>query len=121
MLPRHTDMACRTKYRVEKDKEARIQPRADVDASAAGDSGQGDEHQVFEKDMDAGQGHGKEDQTRANADSLEAVEMASMGIDGHDNQDSGVSSMATWGSSNAEPEEDDGGNPAHDPTIEDKE
>lgn len=122
MLPRHTENACRTKYRVVRDKEARIQPRADADAPAAGELGQGDELQVLEKDMEAGQSHGKEDQTAgADADSLGAVEMASMGIDGHDDQDSGESLMTSGSSGNTEPEEDDNGNPARDPTLEDKE
>lgn len=115
-------MACRTKYRLVKDKEARINLQAHDGAPAAPEPGQDDELHVLENGMDGGQRHGKEDQTTtAIADNLDGSDLASMGIDGHDEQDSGDSSVATGSSGDADAEEDDGGYPAHDPMIEDKE
>ncbi|KAI7780222.1 hypothetical protein LA080_016307 [Diaporthe eres] len=59
MLPRHTWMACQTKYRMVKNKDGRSDGRSTIDAAAVGKQGQSNEAQVVQEGMEAG--HGIED------------------------------------------------------------
>lgn len=121
MLPRHTSMACQTKYRVVKNKEARIHPQSLGDARNSSEQSQDDEGEVLEKDMDAGQGQGsqgkQEKTTSAIPTDLDGVMAASMDIEGHDKQDIGEVSMATDNGGAPESEEEDGGNTPHDSAV----
>lgn len=118
MLPRHTGMACQTKYRVVKNKEARIHPQSLGDARNSSELSQDDEGEVLEKDMDAGQGQGKQEKmTSSIPTDLDGIPAASMDIEGHDKQDSGEDSMATDSGGAPESEEEDGGNTPHDSAV----
>lgn len=120
MLPRHTGLACQAKYRLVKNREARVNPQSLGDSRTAGEQSQGDEVEVLEKDTDGGQDHGEEDETTsANPTDLNEVPSASTDIEGHDMQNHGEISMSAGSDGSPEVEEDGGGNMAHDPEAND--
>lgn len=122
MLPRHTGLACQAKYRLVKNREARVHPQSLGDSGAAGEQGQSDEVEVPGKDTDACQNHAKEDETTsANPTDLHGVPAASMDIEGQDRQDNGEASGTTGSDGASEAEEDDGEDTENDPAANDEE
>lgn len=120
MLPRHTGLACQAKYRLVKNREARVHPQSLGDSRAAGEQSHGDEVGMLEKDLDAGQDHGAEDETTsANPTDLNAIPAASTDIEGHDTEDNGEVSLTAGSDGASEAEEDGDGNTAHDPESND--
>lgn len=122
MLPRHTGLACQAKYRLVKNREARIHPQSLGDTRASGEHGHDDEVEMLEKHTDAGHGHEKDDDaTDAIPADLNGVPTASVDIEGLDKQDNEGDSMSAGSGGDPEAEEDDGGDTAHEPTVNDKE
>lgn len=105
MLPRHTWMACQTKYRMVKNKEGRSDGRSTIDAPAVGKQGQSNEAQVIQEGMEAG--HGVEDTnetTGANSSSRSGMQAVGVDIDDHDKQNSGMQSTVAASSKTGDPE-----------------
>lgn len=120
MLPRHTGLACQAKYRLVKNREARVHPQSLGDSRAAGEQSQGGEVEVLEKDTDADEDHGKEDETTsANPTDPNRVPMESTDIEGQNKQDNGEVSMSAGSDGAPEAEEDGGENTEHDPEAND--
>lgn len=120
MLPRHTGLACQAKYRLVKNREARIHPQSLGDTRASAEHGHDDEAEVLEKDTAAGEDHGKGDETTsANAEDPNGAPMESKDIEGQDKEDSGEISMSAGSDGALEAEEDGGENTEHDPEAND--
>lgn len=62
MLPRHTWQACRTKYRVLKNKDGNSDGRSPTSPTVVGKQGRGDAVQAAEKGTEAGRVHENEDE-----------------------------------------------------------